>query len=136
MHMKTLLKLCAEKKNGMLEAEVKKLTQQLPEVPTVMKKGFIDWQIMKEAVAPENVVKREVQSRKRKLEKSKRSHNQTSLTRNAEAADPEIQLASAQKKHWMVNVIETEPKRVCSNCAANSSGTRRRCSVWKTIFEC
>lgn len=82
----------------MLEAEVARLTQQPVEVGTDRKKGVIDRQAIKDAVAAKEVAEREVLVRTNEIKKLRGSHDQIFLARNAEVTDLKMQLAAAQKK--------------------------------------
>lgn len=87
-----------KEENGVPEAEIKRLTQQLADVHAAQEKNFINWKATKDAVATKKVAEREVLILTQELGKMRNSHSQPLLARNAETVNLKVQLARARKK--------------------------------------
>lgn len=109
--MEMLLELCTEiKKNGVLEAKKKCLTQQLPVARTAQKNCVVELQAMRDGVAAKEVTENRVLVVTEELKEVKTSRTQALLARTAEVDDLESQLMSAQKTSNDVEFERDEAK--------------------------
>lgn len=121
--MDTKLKLCSDKKKvGVLESEVKRLTQQQTEVCGAQKNGAVDNHDTEDAFAAKDAAEKHVVVLTEELPGVSTTHAQEVHTRDAEVEILKILLISAQMR-----VVDDKYERdVAKACLQQSQCDQRR----------